>query len=600
MDDTDVRQQKLDNQRSLLVKKQKQRRADTQMVTTNQESRPQSRKPRPASHRVEDTTPLVSQSESSTSLSGLALFPDSQPEVPLEEINLADLSITGETVSLTTSIQSEPKKKQKKVKKEEERGVLKQEQEDKKGENRVTKRREKAGARAAPIGKKEKKKRIKMLEPEEQQRDESKTQNEVVQIDSVVTLAGSDSEDGDRKDWAADPYPQSPMKRCKLRDKQTITVMLWDQTAKAPLIDTNMINTDLPPEEALCHVETERDRAGRMRRRRSKGSESEEEREGEEEEDDEDGEEGEKEVEKDGESEGARKTKRGRGRGGANLGRLNTNEREQNSDTDSLSQDSLSLLAGGCLEDFALRPAPPHTALQCRITRDRRGVERGVYPTYYLHLERQDGTRVFLMAGRKRKKSKTSNYLISTDPTDLSRDTDSYIGKLRSNVLGTRFTVYGRGENPEKKPFICETETLREELAAISYEVNVLGFRGPRKMTVLIPEVKESGERVSVRPRNEQETLFSLYERGGGVLSLVNRPPSWSEQTQSYVLNFHGRVTLASVKNFQIINPENGLQHRAVSLRQQAGMRVTLHSSLHPSIASAVVLLTGLSLKSQF
>ncbi|MBN3300538.1 TUB protein, partial [Amia calva] len=208
-------------------------------------------------------------------------------------------------------------------------------------------------------------------------------------------------------------------------------------------------------------------------------------------------------------------------------------------------------------EDFALRPAPPHTALQCRITRDRRGVERGVYPTYYLHLERQDGTRVFLMAGRKRKKSKTSNYLISTDPTDLSRDTDSYIGKLRSNVLGTRFTVYGRGENPEKKPFICETETLREELAAISYEVNVLGFRGPRKMTVLIPEVKESGERVSVRPRNEQETLFSLYERGGGVLSLVNRPPSWSEQTQSYVLNFHGRVTLASVKNFQIINPEN-------------------------------------------
>lgn len=35
------------------------------------------------------------------------------------------------------------------------------------------------------------------------------------------------------------------------------------------------------------------------------------------------------------------------------------------------------------------------------------------------------------MAGRKRKKSKTSNYLISTDPTDLSRDKDSYIGKLR-------------------------------------------------------------------------------------------------------------------------------------------------------------------------
>lgn len=44
-------------------------------------------------------------------------------------------------------------------------------------------------------------------------------------------------------------------------------------------------------------------------------------------------------------------------------------------------------------------------------------------------------TKVFLMAGRKRKKCKTSNYLISTDPTDLSRDTNCYIGKLRYNRL---------------------------------------------------------------------------------------------------------------------------------------------------------------------
>ena len=37
----------------------------------------------------------------------------------------------------------------------------------------------------------------------------------------------------------------------------------------------------------------------------------------------------------------------------------------------------------------------------------------------------------FLLAGRKRKKSATSNYLISTDPTDLSRGGESYVGKLR-------------------------------------------------------------------------------------------------------------------------------------------------------------------------
>lgn len=41
---------------------------------------------------------------------------------------------------------------------------------------------------------------------------------------------------------------------------------------------------------------------------------------------------------------------------------------------------------------------------------------------------------VFLLAGRKRKKSKTSNYLISVDATDLSREGESFVGKLRSEV----------------------------------------------------------------------------------------------------------------------------------------------------------------------
>lgn len=35
------------------------------------------------------------------------------------------------------------------------------------------------------------------------------------------------------------------------------------------------------------------------------------------------------------------------------------------------------------------------------------------------------------MAGRKRKRSKTANYLISSDPTNLSRAGENFIGKLR-------------------------------------------------------------------------------------------------------------------------------------------------------------------------
>uniref|UniRef100_A0A8B9JI33 Si:dkey-220f10.4 n=2 Tax=Astyanax mexicanus TaxID=7994 RepID=A0A8B9JI33_ASTMX len=242
-----------------------------------------------------------------------------------------------------------------------------------------------------------------------------------------------------------------------------------------------------------------------------------------------------------------------------NLASLNSNYRQSSSDSESSDMGKSSPISLEDLEQFALRPAPRDTTIQCRITRDRRGMEKGIYPTYYLHMEKEDGKRVFLMAGRKRKKSTTSNYLISTDPTDLSRDTSSYIGKLRSNVLGTKFTVYDNGENPERKQFIKESESLRQELAAICYEKNILGFKGPRKMTVIIPGMHENDERVSIRPKSDIESLLTRYENGNkeNLVCLVNKSPSWNEQTQSYVLNFHGRVTQASVKNFQIVHPDN-------------------------------------------
>ncbi|CAK6950019.1 tubby-related protein 3 isoform X2 [Scomber scombrus] len=209
------------------------------------------------------------------------------------------------------------------------------------------------------------------------------------------------------------------------------------------------------------------------------------------------------------------------------------------------------------LEEFVLRPAPRGNSVKCRITRDKKGMDRGLYPTYFMHMEREDGKRVFLLAGRKRKKSKTSNYLISVDATDLSREGESFIGKLRSNLMGTKFTVYDNGTNPCKNPgALLEESNTRQELAAICYETNVLGFKGPRKMTVIIPGMNMNFERVPVRPQNEQESLLSRWQNHSldNLIELHNKAPVWNDDTQSYVLNFHGRVTQASVKNFQIVH----------------------------------------------
>ncbi|KRY50849.1 Tubby -like protein [Trichinella britovi] len=211
------------------------------------------------------------------------------------------------------------------------------------------------------------------------------------------------------------------------------------------------------------------------------------------------------------------------------------------------------------LEEFVLRPAAKGTTFKCRITRDKHGLDRNFYPTYFLHLEKEDGKRIFLLAARKRKKSTTSNYLISIDPTDLSRYCASFVGKLRSNVLGTQFTLYDNGENPQKSTVI--DVGVRRELAAIIYDPNVLGLKGPRKMTVILPVIRDfpTIKRVDLKPITERDSMIERWksDRCDDLIELTNKSPIWNEDAQSYILNFHGRVTQASVKNFQIIHANN-------------------------------------------
>ncbi|XP_008278189.1 tubby-related protein 1 [Stegastes partitus] len=207
------------------------------------------------------------------------------------------------------------------------------------------------------------------------------------------------------------------------------------------------------------------------------------------------------------------------------------------------------------LEKFVMQPAPQGVTVKCRVTRDQRGMDKSLYPTYYLHLDNEKKT--FLLAGRKRKKSTTSNYLISIDATDLSRGGENFVGKLRSNLMGTKFTVFDNALNPERA--LPDMSNARQELAGIIYETNVLGMKGPRRMTVLIPGMDKNNDRVPVRPRNDCDGLLIRHQnrRMENLIELHNKTPVWNEETASHVLNFNGRVTQASIKNFQIVHTKD-------------------------------------------
>jgi tubby-related protein 1 len=79
-------------------------------------------------------------------------------------------------------------------------------------------------------------------------------------------------------------------------------------------------------------------------------------------------------------------------------------------------------------------------------------------------------TQVDLLAAKKRKKAKSSYYIISTSAEHLSRDDPEFAAKLRANFVGTNFTIFDNGISPSKADDEEATGThLREELGAVIY-----------------------------------------------------------------------------------------------------------------------------------
>ena len=66
--------------------------------------------------------------------------------------------------------------------------------------------------------------------------------------------------------------------------------------------------------------------------------------------------------------------------------------------------------------------------------------------------------------------------------------------------------------------------------------------------------MNSDGKRTDFRPISDHDGLIERYKSKNldGILELQNKTPVWNDETQSYVLNFHGRVT-------QVIFPQSFL-----------------------------------------
>lgn len=218
----------------------------------------------------------------------------------------------------------------------------------------------------------------------------------------------------------------------------------------------------------------------------------------------------------------------------------------------------------------ALQPVPLDAGIiRCYVKQ----VYRGMFKQYgyELYLQGQIGTQEedrFLLAARRQVRSNmTANYVICTDKdcTETNR-----IGRMGSNFLGTCFTLYDNGRDPQKIAKIQDAVSsddlvvrnvlqIREELGCVTYEPNRTSV-GPRKMRVVIPDVDENGVSSKVvRPMSRQDRLVTRLSSGDlkDLMKFSNREPVFREDLGAYCLDFGGRVSMASVKNFQLINTED-------------------------------------------
>ncbi|CAN4080076.1 unnamed protein product [Withania somnifera] len=239
------------------------------------------------------------------------------------------------------------------------------------------------------------------------------------------------------------------------------------------------------------------------------------------------------------------------------------------------------------------QPGPRESPIQCFIKRDR---ANSVYRLYCGLTPSEDESDKLLLAAKKIRRATSTDFVISFVADDFSRASNMYAGKLRSNFLGTKFSI--NDNQPPSDAAIQQPDRLSRRfhakqvsprapacnyrIATISYELNVLRTRGPRRMhsalhAIPLSSIQEGGsaptpisfpqyfdeKSFSASFSKEKESAVDI--RASGLarsavaltsqepLVLKNKAPRWHEQLQCWCLNFKGRVTVASVKNFQLV-----------------------------------------------
>lgn len=192
------------------------------------------------------------------------------------------------------------------------------------------------------------------------------------------------------------------------------------------------------------------------------------------------------------------------------------------------------------------------STMKCYVERERNSF--GLQTTYRCFLENIEGQPGrFMMSAKKKVGKQSSYYLISLDvnPND-DRGSETVLGKIRGNAVGSRYIITDHGIAPDKT---AAPSMFRKEYCIVGFEFD---SGGPSRIDAWIPAVSPSGIPAVWQPDSDATSMEAMIDDKNldRIMYLHNKQPKWDEAHGGHVLNFQGRVTESSVKNFQLCSPE--------------------------------------------
>lgn len=216
------------------------------------------------------------------------------------------------------------------------------------------------------------------------------------------------------------------------------------------------------------------------------------------------------------------------------------------------------------------RPAPSDGMVQCYVKRVKNFF--GTHCSFQVHLE---SNHEFLLAARRRKKSKVSSYVISQDLEDLKRDTDNCLAKLKANFSGTEYMLWGKSADPTVR------KGYAKEKLCINFKQNSSKGGalegGPRSMITCMPIPETKWEPDTDKGTGLEECLVQAVRHelppqlDRKLCMLATKPAEYDESLKGYTLDFKGRVKEASVKNFQLVHWDHTRDQKGAQVALQFG-----------------------------